>query len=289
MAQPPLSQQIRDLERELGVELFKRSSRKVELTSHGRILLKEAEALLEQAARTEAAVKASKRGEFGFVSLGYVTSALYSVFSPVLREFHSRYPNVEIHCKEMSPQMQIEALNKGAIDIGFLRTPVFDPNIVAHPLLQEWLVLAIPADHPKAESPSVSLRDFADDPFVMFTREQGPGIYDQIIATCREAGFSPRLSQEGAEMLSLLALVAGGMGVSLVPSSLQTVRQPGLVFKTLSEKTAIIELALALRAGEPSPVEQAFIDVGLSVARQKYPYGLDKPCWYQAKPCQKEK
>lgn len=281
MAQPPLSQQIRDLERELGVELFKRSSRKVELTSHGRIFLKEAEALLNQAARAEAAVKASKRGEYGLISLGFVTSAIYSVFSPTLREFNSRYPNVEIRCKEMCPATQAEALHKGCIDIGFLRTPLYDPGIATHPLLREWLVLAMATDHPMASKESVSLREFADEPFVLFNRDQGPGLYDQIIAACSDAGFSPNLTQQGSEMQTLLGLVAAGLGVSLVPSSMQNLRRPGLVFKTLADKPSEIELSLALRCGEPSPVERAFLDVALSVARQKLPTWCEKVFWYQ--------
>src|SRR5580692_9177311 len=126
MAQPPLSQQIRDLEHELGAALFLRTSRKVELTAHGRLFLKEARGILTQATRAKDIVKASQRGEFGSISIGFVTSAIYSVMTPTLREFHSQFPQVEIRCHEMATPNQLEALRKGEISVGFLRTPIAD-------------------------------------------------------------------------------------------------------------------------------------------------------------------
>jgi len=266
IAQPPLSQQIRNLEHELGAALFLRTSRKVELTAHGRLFLKEARAILGQAQRAKEIVTASQRGEFGSLSIGFVTSAIYSVMTDTLREFHSQFPKVEIRCLEMASPQQVEALAKGEINIGFLRTPISDDSIKVHLLLRESLVLVLPEHHPAAGKSKLRLQDFAMEPFILFPRRQGPSAYDQIIATCQTAGFSPILAQEGNEMQSMLGLVAAGLGVSLVPSSLQNLRRPGVVYRKLSTATPQIEISLAIRKGESVPVEQSFIDVALRVA-----------------------
>jgi len=269
MAQPPLSHQIRELEEELGVSLFKRTSRRVELTAHGQLFFKEAQALLEQAQRAVEVMKASLRGEHGSIVLGFVTSACYSVLTPILREFHLRYPQVEIRCREMPPVVQLESLHRGAIDVGFLRTPICDNSIQVHSLLREWLVLALPVDHPAAAKSELHLRDFTTEPLVLFARAQGPALYDQIIDTCRKAGFNPRLTQVANEMQSMLGLVAAGLGVSLVPSSIQNLQRPGVVYRTLADETAEIELSLALRAGDLTAVQESFVGVALEVVAQR--------------------
>jgi len=266
LAQPPLSQQIRDLERELGAPLFARTSRKVELTPQGRIFYNEARLVLDQAARAKEKVRASQRGEFGSLSIGFGTSAIYSVMTPTIREFHSRFPEVEIRCHEMNSLDQVEALHKGEINAGFLRTPIPDDGITVHVLLRESLVLVLPEHHAAARKSRINLRDFATEPFILFPRKQGPIPYDQIIATCQQAGFSPILTQEGNEMQSLLGLVAAGLGVSLVPNSLRNLRRPGVVYRTLTIPTPQIEISLAIRKVGIIPVERSFVDVALRVA-----------------------
>lgn len=267
LAQPPLSQQIRDLEHELGSPLFHRTSRRVELTAHGMLFLREARDILAHAERARQIVKASQQGEFGSLTLAFVTSAIYSVFTPVLREFHSQFPGVEIHCHEMATPDQIAALRKGAVHAGFLRTPLADDFVETHTLLREPLVLVLPEHHPAAARKKLSLKDFASESFILFPRRQGPGSYDQIITECQRAGFTPKLAQEGNEMQSMLGLVAAGLGVSLVPSSLQNLRRPGVVYRSFTGCTEQIEISLAIRKGEKSPVENSFIQVALQVAK----------------------
>lgn len=268
LAQPPLSQQIRDLEKELGIPLFLRTSRHVELTAHGRLFLPEARTIIAQVKRAKEKMEASQRGEFGALSIGFVTSAIYSVLTPALREFHERFPEVELSCHEMPTQKQIEALTKGEINIGFLRAPVCDENIDTQLLLKEPLVLALPEHHPAADREGLVLEQFAAEKFIFFPRRQGPAAYDQIIATCQQAGFSPILAQEGNEMQSILGLVSAGLGVSLVPASLRHLQRRGVVYKTLAASTAMIEMSLAVRRGAPVPVEQSFIDIAMRVARE---------------------
>ncbi len=149
IAQPPLSQQIRDLEQELGSPLFQRTSRRVELTAHGRLFLTEARDILGHTQRATEMVKASQRGEFGSIAIGFVTSAIYSVMTPTLRGFHSQFPQVEIRCHEMATPEQISALHKGEISVGFLRTPISDDGIRTHLLLREFLVLVLPGASPR--------------------------------------------------------------------------------------------------------------------------------------------
>ena len=266
IAQPPLSRQIRDLEEELGAALFRRTSRRVDLTSPGHLFLMEARDILAHARRAGEMVKASQRGEFGSISIGFVTSAIYSVMTPILRGFHSQFPQVELRCREMATPEQINALHKGDISIGFLRTPLSDDAIRTHLLQRENLVLALPEDHPATRRQKLRLQDFATEPFILFPRKQGPGAYDQIISACQAAGFTPILAQEGNEMQSMLGLVAAGLGVSLVPASLRNLRRPGIVYKTLSTPTAEIEISLAIRKGENDPVETSFIEVALKIA-----------------------
>ncbi|MDD5350925.1 MAG: LysR substrate-binding domain-containing protein, partial [Chthoniobacteraceae bacterium] len=250
---------------ELGVSLFKRTRRRVDLTPHGHLFLKEAQALLDQAQKAVEVMKASLRGEHGSIVLGFVTSACYSALIPTLREFHLQYPKVDIRCREMPTTLQIKSLHRGSIDVGFLRTPICDHTVQLHRLLRERLALALPADHPAAAEREVHLKDFLDEPLVLFPRAQGPALYDQIIAACRQAGFTPRVTQIANEMQSILGLVAAGMGVSLVPSSLQKLQRPGVVYKTLAGETVEIELSLALREGDLTPVQKAFVTVALDV------------------------
>jgi DNA-binding transcriptional LysR family regulator len=267
IAQPPLSQQIRDLEHELGAPLFQRTSRRVQLTAHGRLFLAEAREILAHARRAGDMVRASERGEFGSISIGFVTSAIYSVMIPTLRGFHSQFSQVEIRCHEMATPNQLEALRKGDISVGFLRTPIADDSIHTHLLQSEFLVLVLPEDHPAASKSKLHLEDFASEPFILFPRKQGPGAYDQIISTCQGAGFSPILGQEGNEMQSMLGLVAAGLGISLVPASLRNLRRPGVVYKELASPTSEIEISLAIRKGENAPVERSFIEVALRIAK----------------------
>lgn len=267
MAQPPLSQQIRSLETELGVQLFLRTSRTVSLTPEGRFFLEHAQTVIAHAHRAFESMQAAGRGEAGRLSIGFVTSSVYALVPSALREFHRRLPAVEIRCFEMLPQRQIEALKRREIDVGFSRSAPTDEVLAVETLSREPLVLAMPSEHPLAKERKLRLRALAAEPFILFPRSAGPAFYDAIMSTCRRAGFAPRLGQEPGEWQTVLALVAAGLGVALVPDSLKNWQRPGVVYRELLGQTAEVELNLLWRKQGATPVIEKFLHVAREVAR----------------------
>jgi DNA-binding transcriptional LysR family regulator len=265
--QPPLSQQIHALERELDVRLFRRKPRGVELTDAGRALLDDARAILAQVEHARAATRRTARGEQGRIVVGFTSSAPFVPFVPqVLRAFRELYPLVALALEETGTGEMVEGLRGELIDAAFIRSPAPDPaGIAVHPLLEEPMMVALPASHvlaAAAASVPLPLAALAGDTFILYRRPVGPGLYDAIIAACHGAGFSPLVGQEAPRILSTLSLVAAGLGVSLVPASLQRLRMDGVVFRHLaSESRPKAPLNLAHRRGETSPVVRRFIEL----------------------------
>ncbi len=269
LAQPPLSQQIKALERELGVTLFLRNSRKVELTPEGVTFLDHAQQLLAQAERAQGAMRSARRGESGVIAIGFVTSAVYSLLPAVLREFTRQRPQVEIRCFEMNVNQQMAALEERKIQVGIARMVPAGGRVRAEVIGRESFVLALPADHPRATGPAATLGEFAAEKFIFFPRAQAPVIYDAVIASCQRSGFSPRITQEGLEIHTILAMVAAGLGVTLVPSSVQSLRMPGVVYRALPEgETEEVELVLMSGTDPVSAAVNAFIAVAKKVSRK---------------------
>jgi DNA-binding transcriptional LysR family regulator len=219
MAQPPLSQQVRRLERELGVELFRRNRRRVELTPAGSALVPEARRTLAAADRALAVVEAVAAGSSGRLVLGFVGSLAHGVLPLLVRELRLRAPEIEIALREANTGQQIELLGLGLLDAGLVRPPIQAPGIELEVVGHEPLGAVLPEDHPLADAPAVALRALRDDPFVLFPREIGPGLYDQVIGLCRDAGFSPNVVYESSATATMVAMVEAGVGVSLLPSS----------------------------------------------------------------------
>jgi DNA-binding transcriptional LysR family regulator len=268
LAQPPLSQQIRSLEAKLGLALFHRTSRKVELTEAGSLLLAQARLVLMQAETATQTMQAAHRGEAGRLTIGFTTSAVYSLVPGILREFNRSRPNVEIRCLEMQPEQQRAALLERQIQVSFTRTPLGDATLQSELLDRERFVIALPSDHPRAGQTRLRLKDFAGEGFILFSRHQGSAIYDAIIASCQRAGFSPRIAQEGGGVQTILALVAAGLGVAMVPASLRHLQRPGVVYRELPvSDTQEIGLLLVWRKDDQSPVVQALVQVAREAAR----------------------
>ena len=268
LAQPPLSQQIRALESELGLPLFVRSSRKVALTEAGHLFLQQSRLVLAQAEQAQHTMRAMHRGEAGRLTIGFVSSAVYSLVPAILHEFNRRRPNVEIRCLEMTSTQQQVAFHERQIQIGFTRNPADGPHLQRETLTKEAFVLALPTSHPRAAQTRLRLKDFANEGFILFSRLHGSAIYDGIIASCQRAGFSPRISQEGGGVQTILALVAAGLGVAMVPASLQNLRRPGVVYRTLPRAdTQEVELALIWREDDCTPVIEAFLQIARETAR----------------------
>jgi len=262
MAQPPLSQQIRRLEEELGVQLLARTKRRVELTEPGRQFLASAREILAQADRAVAQVQREARGEVGEIAIGMVSSASYGDTLPrVLRVYRERHPSVAITLHEMSSGEQQTALREGRIQVGFLRPPLHEPGLATTTVLREPLVAVLPADHPLASRKRIPLAALAGDPFILIPRSHGLGHLDLVMGACLRAGFTPRIAQEAREIQTVVGFVAAGFGVSLLPETVQRLTHSGVAYVPLTPPKVLIEIAAAHRSGDASPLLAAFLAV----------------------------
>jgi DNA-binding transcriptional LysR family regulator len=266
IAQPPLSQQIRGLERDLGVALFSRTRRRVDLTPAGRALLEEARRILAQADRAARIARRAGAGAIGQLALAFVPSADLDLLPRVLRLWRGRFPDVELDLQVLLPVAQMEALAAGRIQVGLLRLPVVaDRAVVVEPIQSEPLVAVLPRRHRLARRPRVRLADLAGDTIMMFPRHVAPGYYDVMISAFRDAGFTPSVFHPGT-MQTNLALVSAGLGASLLPSSIRNLRRAGVVYRPLMPPVPRVELAVAYRRDERSAVLPAFLELVRIVA-----------------------
>jgi len=269
MAQPPLSQQIRRLEEEIGVTLFTRTRRRVELTAAGREFLREAQTLLELSHQAVRTAQRASRGEIGRLAIGFVASADLDVLPRVLRVWHRRFPQVEIVLHGLLPAPQIEALREGRIQVGFLRLPVDEAGVVVERIQREPLVAVLPARHRLAQRARVRLSDLAGEPMVLFPRELAPGYYDLYVGACRQAGFTPRVAHEALGIQTNLGLVAAGLGFTLLPSAIRNLRRSGVVYRPLAPPTPQTDMALAYLREQSSPVLKAFCEIAREVTKPR--------------------
>lgn len=261
IAQPPLSQQIRQLEAELGFQLFHRTKRTVQLTEAGQIFLGQAQAILRQLEQAIQVGRQTSRGEFGQLVIGFVSSAAYNVLPPILRAFRSRVPGVSLELHELTSHQQFQYLREGRIDIAFLRPPVEENAFNFEIVFQEPLIVALPESHLLVTQASVSLRSLSTEPFILFPRAIAPGVYDQIISLCQQANFSPTVVQSAIQLQTIVSLVAAEMGIAIVPQSLQHLQRTGVVYKPILEPTTNIAIAMLWRHKDMSPTVQRFLEV----------------------------
>ncbi len=266
LAQPPLSQQIRALEGELGLKLFHRTSRRVELTTEGRAFLERARTVMMHAERAADFGRAAARGEAGRIAIGFVTSAVYNLVPVILREFHRVRPKVEIRCFEMDPDEQLLALRQHKLDLGFLRSTVKDDGFHTAQLSRESLWVALPAELARKQSDPVRLAELAETPFIMLPRTTAPLYYDLVTSACQRAGFTPRFHHEAGEWQTALALVAAGLGAMIVPESLRHWRRPGVTYMEFKPKSGSLTLELIWRSDGPQPLVEAFVATARAVA-----------------------
>lgn len=259
-SQPPLSRQIRQLEEELGVELFTRSAQRVGLTEAGRVFLAEVAPVL---ARLRHAVEATRRaasGEAGHLAIGVTGSAMFGVVPPIVREFRRRYPGVSVELRLSPKGEQEKALKERRISIGFVRSISDDPELAQDLVLQEPLVMAVSRANPLATQPVVTLEDLRGQGFILYRGQSSPSIADQIVHYCQEAGFTPRIVQETEDMQSAAALAALDLGITLVAESLQQMQLRDLVYRPLTGPGPgpMTRLYAVFRRDDPSPILRAF-------------------------------
>lgn len=252
MNQPPLSQQIQQLERELGTTLFQRGAREVSLTAAGIALREDARRILREVEQAGERVRRVARGELGRLRLGMINSAPFHPLIPgVIREFRRRYPGVALSLTEDATPALAAAVRAESVDAAFVR-PLLGDGTGLHvaALLEEALVVALPAGHPLTQRVSVALLALSLEPFVLFSRSVGAGLHEEIVRACRQAGFTPRVVQEASQVTSIVNLVASGLGVSLVPASMQQMHIEGVAFRPIRKPAPKARLNLICRAGD---------------------------------------
>lgn len=262
IAQPPLSQQIKQLEVELGVELFhRRTRRQVQLTEAGQVFLQATYRMLAQLEQAIDDTQRAGRGETGSLIVGFTSTVVYDVLPAILSQYRQQFPNVNLVLQELTTTQQEESLQNHHIEVGFCHPPLKDDSLQVEPILQESLVVALPSTHPLARKTRVPIRALADESFVLFPRHLGPGLYDQIVSCCQQASFSPNVTQEAVQMQTIIGLISANMGVALVPASLQNLQRAGVVYKPLQGVTPHVEVAIAWSARTVSPILQQFLAV----------------------------
>ncbi len=264
LSQPPLSQQIQALERDLGVRLLERTKRQVALTEPGRIFLEQARQILAKAAEARSLAAAAAAGYSGQLRLAYTVSVSFHPALPqTLLRFGQVAPNVRLKLNEMYTEPQYAALLADELDVGFVRNePVHaqDARRLRITVIdREPLLLALPSGHPLASRPSLRLAEVAGDAFVSQPRELAATLHNRLVTLADQAGFQPTIVQHAQQLNGLLALVAAGLGLALVPASMRTVRLAGVSYLALEDANAYMLLAVASRADDHSPALQQFL------------------------------
>jgi DNA-binding transcriptional LysR family regulator len=261
IAQPPLSQQIKQLEAELHTQLLWRTKRRVELTVAGEAFLEEARKTLVQAEHAARVAQSIGAGETGQVQLGFVDSALPGFLPRLLRGFRERHPDVQIVLHELTSGQQIEALKRAEIQLAVLRPTRAGAQVAFHEIGSEGLLVALPAEHRLAELEKVPVEELEHEGWVLFPRLVSPGLHDHLVGICRKAGFVPRVVQEGREGHTIVGLVGAGVGISLVAESMSHLGAAGVVYRPLRVPVTRLPMSVAWRRDERARVVHSFVEI----------------------------
>lgn len=256
IGQPPLSQQIKDLENEVGAQLFHRVPHGAELTVAGEAFLAEAKTAVDAAEKAKLAAQRANRGEIGRLSLGFTASSAFnSIVTATIREFRDHWPGVLLSLTEMNTNALMERLIRGEIDAAFIRPGLEDTRDVRlKRFADEPMMIALPARHPLAARDQVPIAALAGEPFILFPRMVGLSLYDDIVAACREAGFELVVTQEAPQIPSIVNLVAANLGVSIVPASIAQIKLDGVAYRPIAGPPIVARLGLASLKAQRSPI-----------------------------------
>jgi DNA-binding transcriptional LysR family regulator len=269
IAQPPLSQQIRRLEEELRVPLLRRTSRRVELTSAGRMFLHEAKVVIAQAHRAVRIARRASQGEIGQLFVGCTPWADFTSGPKIIRGFGKRHPQVEVELHSLSSAEQILALEEGRIDVGILRPPVHSQALMTESLLAEQLLVAFPQGHRFGAYHSVPWRALADEAYVLLSRRRAPAFESIVAQACAAAGLTLNARYEVDHPHAVLALVAAGLGVSLVPATFDARKSAGITYRGLRPAGPALKTIIAWRREDGSPLVQQFLRVARDVTHPR--------------------
>jgi DNA-binding transcriptional LysR family regulator len=267
ITQPPFSRQIKELEAELQVRLFNRNTKTVELTEPGRVFLSYVKNVLELIDTGIKTTQRAQQGQFGRLAIGYTGTALTELLPAVLRDFRKEHVDVELMLHEMVPPEQMEALEQGRIDVGFMRPEAAVKRFRSEVLLREALVLAVPADHPLAAEETIDIRRLKTEGFIMLPPREGGGLYRQILDFCERSSFEPRVVQVATQLRSIVGLVSAGIGISIVPSSARR-NVANVAYKRLRGVKWFTELAIVCRLDDDTPVLKAFLSAARHAAKK---------------------
>jgi DNA-binding transcriptional LysR family regulator len=261
ISQSAISEQILDLEEEIGVPLLNRSQHRASLTPAGEIFIEEARKVLAAADRAVDLAQRSMRGEIGSLSIGFLVWGTGAFFPGIIRDFRHLYPDVRVSLMEMVPGEQARALIKGTLDIAFTRPlePPYDRQLRWETLYMDPLIAVLPYDHPLASFP-LKLETLANEAFILCDRSISPTLFDTAMALCAQAGFSPKITQTSNVLSSALTLVQAGEGVTLIPSSFQYFRSSDLSFCPLADPSGSVELIMAWSPEREGALQKAFLD-----------------------------
>ncbi len=251
ISQPALSRRIAELERATDVLLFERTSRGVVLTGAGQAFLPPARAALRAVDAAVDAARRAGRGETGLLRIGYAGSAANGLLPRVLRRFRDEHPGVALELVESFDDQQMSAaVARGELDAAFQRLPQ-PGGVRLHPLAREPLAAVLPADHPRAGASELHLAELAGAPFLLWPRTASPASYDEVVAACARAGFSPRVVQEASSAQAVLGLVAAGFGVALLALSHRSLRRDGVALVPVVGEEATMTLVTGYRPAGP--------------------------------------
>jgi DNA-binding transcriptional LysR family regulator len=272
ICQPPLSQQIKNLEEELGTLLFHRKHKKISLTDAGTAFLEDAKQILKQVDSAAEKVRGITRGVVGRISLGVVLPAMDTFLPDAIRVFRLQNPMVEIQLLEMGTMAQLDALRAGHIHVGVMR--LFQHNtkgLIVERIIEEPYVLAVPSEHRFASLDTVPLGSLDGEPIIFFPRRFHPALHDRIIACLSAAGCTPVVAQETTTKFTSIALVAAGLGLALVPASTRKQGRPGVVYLDISGELPMVELSLVWREETESPALRNLVGSIRAVGQQADP------------------
>lgn len=260
MSQPPLSEQIQVLEHALKVKLFDRSRRGATLTPVGAAILPAVRKFAEQLERLELAVEEAVAGQTGMLTIGAISTAMFDVLPGLIEQLKHAYPQLTVSVREIDSVEAVPALESGDIDLAFARLDGdLGHTIRSLPLLEDRLMVALPGDHPLASRTRISLASLANEPLVMFSRKVSPVYFDNLIATCRASGFSPRVLHEVRSVASQIAFVSYGQGIALVPAALKKLAPDNVVFRPLSQQLNVVTTAVAWNAERSNPLVEEVV------------------------------
>jgi DNA-binding transcriptional LysR family regulator len=260
-SQPSLSQQVRNLERELKVELLARTKRRVELTPAGKAFLDEARGILAAAERAAGLAREAARGESRKLLIGISPDTDWLLLGRALRLFAEHIPSVDVAFQNLTPEAQVDALHEGRIDIGFVGLPLDAEGLVTETTGRVRLVVALPEKHPMARKNTLTLEELSKESYTLWPRHLSPGSYDALLTVFRRAGFGPPIAMEGGlpSTQTVLGMIAAGLTIALVDPALRQMAGPGVVFLPLAGRGVFTETGVIYRRNDSSPILAAFL------------------------------